>query len=200
MDASAYGAAAQRGYEAAVHYLASLMPRFPNWTAEELATVHDLYFGELYPHAGEWRQRGQLASFGPYVGADFQYIEAEMRLLLQQCQELTLGLDGYEAGVFPADLLRFIAFFHARLIFIHPFKDGNGRWARLLTSALELHLISAQQRPLLPPLPKPVYIHALGCAPQNLAPLTAYYAEHRGLSMPSLQAHPPPLKVQVTFR
>jgi fido (protein-threonine AMPylation protein) len=192
-----YEAAAQRGYESALAYLAQLLPAFPAWTPDELATVHFFYLGGIYPHAGLFRQPGELAAFGGRVGADAPYIHAELSLLMTQARELFHALPT-EPEPFPAAHLRLISFIHARLVFIHPFQDGNGRWARLITAALEMYFLP--RLPLAQAPPKQFYINCLQSLPANLTPLMAYHAARLGLYPPSLEPEPPPAPVFVTQR
>ena len=60
------------------------------------------------------------------------------------------------------DIFRDLAEFHARFVKIHPFGDGNGRTARLLTNYL---LIALGQAPItIPPQHKDEYCNALNYA------------------------------------
>ena len=49
--------------------------------------------------------------------------------------ELRFRMSNTQAAA-PAEVALVLAYAHHRLVFIHPFTNGNGRTARLLTSAL----------------------------------------------------------------
>lgn len=53
----------------------------------------------------------------------------------------------WEAGDSEASLIPFIANYHHDLVWVHPFNNGNGRWARLAADAVTQRL--AKQRPLI---------------------------------------------------
>lgn len=102
------------------------------FTAQDLCTWHHRWLGDLYPWAGEYRQVN-LGKGG------FQFASAH----------LVHGLmTGYERDVLAAHtpcndmddacLLAALARTHAEFILIHPFREGNGRLARLLNTLMAL--------------------------------------------------------------
>jgi Fic-DOC domain mobile mystery protein B len=85
-------------------------------------TLHKRLFGHVWAWAGTFRDR--VTS----VGAPPSAIQSELEILLDDtrlCQEHRV----YRP-------LEIAARFHRRLVSIHPFVDGNGRHARIMTDAL----------------------------------------------------------------
>ena len=193
-----FKAASERGYGAATKYLADNSKPFTEWTPTDLAELHKIYFGEIYPHAGNFRQQGDLAAFNGRVGADSKNIPQEVNMLFDQVRTLSTQLPAADTPSGLTERLRLIAFVHGRLALIHPFQDGNGRWTRLITSSLEKELLPATESKF--QVPRAVYMHAMKALPSNLGPLMNYHAEKNGLRPSTLKLVRPPFPVQVTFR
>ncbi len=86
--------------------------------------LHHHMYGEV------WRWAGQFSlEYHRPLGADANQIEPDLRVLIDDCQFWI------EDGSFP-DPSELLATFHHRLTRIHPFPNGNGRWARLMTDVL----------------------------------------------------------------
>ncbi len=80
-----------------------------------------------------WEWAGTFRLTDVNIG-DVPYYEVRMRL-----QEAARDFEvQYEANAVP--FLEFIAGYHHRLVWIHPFKNGNGRWARLACDAVATRL------------------------------------------------------------
>ena len=192
-----FQAASERGYQAASEYLNQHSKPFSEWTVNDLTKLHRLYFDEIYPHAGQLRQPGDLAAFSGRVGADSKNIQAELQLLTNQVKSLSKDLEGIDTPTGLSRRIGLIAFVHARLALIHPFQDGNGRWTRLITSALEKEWLPNTQRAQ--HVPRAIYMHALKELPSNLGPLMNYHAERYGLRPSTLKAVRPTFPGQVTL-
>jgi Fic-DOC domain mobile mystery protein B len=82
-----------------------------------------------------WRWAGNFRRTNKNIGVDWHTISTQLQHLLDdiifQIANKAYVIDEIAAR------------FHHRLVFIHPFANGNGRWSRLVTDAL---LIS-QNRP-----------------------------------------------------
>jgi len=193
-----FQAASERGYHAASNYLKQNPKPFSEWTLDDYTKLHKLYFGEIYPHAGQMRPPGDLAAFNGRVGADSKNIPAELNLLMSQVQHLTRGLGDMNTPTGLTERLNVIAFAHARLALIHPFQDGNGRLTRLIATSLEKELLPNHQ--VTNHVPRAVYMNAMKALPSNLGPLMNYHAERYDLRPSSLKAVRPLFPVQVTFR
>ncbi len=124
-----------------------------------------------------WEWAGDFRVTNLNIGVPFK--DAPMRL--QQA-----GLDfetQFEADVVP--FLEFIAAYHHRLVWVHPFINGNGRWARLACDALTIRLrneppiVWATDDLVLASEERSRYIAALRAADQHdIRPLTEYLADH----------------------
>lgn len=101
-------------------------------TAFDLAYVqriHSLALGHLYAFAGKWREVN--LSKGGFNFPSAKFLEATMRDFDQRVLKNLPDLyDDHET------LIRDIALVHGELLFIHPFREGNGRTARLLADMM----------------------------------------------------------------
>ena len=84
--------------------------------------LHKRMFGHVWRWAGEFRQSGKN------IGVPRETIGIELHKL---CQDAAHWI---EHGSYEPDEIA--ARFHHRLVAIHPFANGNGRHARLLTDLL----------------------------------------------------------------
>jgi cell filamentation protein len=96
------------------------------FTAEDVRALHRLWLGPIYPWAGEYR--------GVNVGkGGFQFAHAP--LIPGLMRELERGALARHTPCGPAadrEIAVALAQVHAELVLIHPFREGNGRLARLL--------------------------------------------------------------------
>ena len=93
--------------------------------------LHKRMFGTV------WRWAGQFRTTGKNIGVPAWQIPGELRNLCSDCAAWT------EHGAFPPDEIA--VRFHHRLTVIHPFPNGNGRHARLMTDILLIHLLKQQR-------------------------------------------------------
>lgn len=89
--------------------------------------LHKRMFGHV------WRWAGSYRSTGKNIGLPAWQIATELRTLCADC------VAWIEHGAYPPDEIA--ARFHHRLTAIHPFANGNGRHARLMTDILLAHLL-----------------------------------------------------------
>ncbi|MEE9336323.1 MAG: mobile mystery protein B [Granulosicoccaceae bacterium] len=87
-----------------------------------LNELHKRMFGSVWKWAGRFRRSGKN------VGVDAYQISVELRNLVDDC---TYWI---ENDTFQIDEIA--ARFHHRLVFIHPYPNGNGRHGRLATDLL----------------------------------------------------------------
>jgi len=85
--------------------------------------LHGQMFGQVWNWAGKWRKHE------PNIGVPPHDIQPEMKNLQD---DLTFWL----SDKCDMNVLEIIARFHHRLVYIHPFSNGNGRWGRLMTDVL----------------------------------------------------------------
>jgi Fic-DOC domain mobile mystery protein B len=89
--------------------------------------LHKRMFGQV------WRWAGSYRSTGKNIGLPAWQIGPELRSLCADCAAWI------EHGAYPPDEIA--VRFHHRLTAIHPFANGNGRHARLMTDILLAHLL-----------------------------------------------------------
>ena len=104
------------------------------FTAADICALHRLWLGPIYPWAGEYRS----VNIGK---AGFQFAHAP--LVPGLMGELERGVlhrhtPCREAGDADVALALALAEVHAELILVHPFREGNGRLARLLALLMAL--------------------------------------------------------------
>ncbi len=85
--------------------------------------LHKQMFGQVWDWAGVWRQHE------PNIGVPPHNIQPKMKNLQD---DLAFWLSD-ECDMIALEL---ISRFHHRLVYIHPFSNGNGRWGRLMTDVL----------------------------------------------------------------
>jgi Fic-DOC domain mobile mystery protein B len=88
-------------------------------TEHFLDNLHKRMFGRVWRWAGQHRQSSKS------VGIDAYRIPTELRQLMDDCR-YWIDQASYESDEIAAR-------FHHRLVWIHPYPNGNGRHARLAT-------------------------------------------------------------------
>jgi Fic-DOC domain mobile mystery protein B len=91
-------------------------------SVEFLRDLHKRMFCDVWSWAGNFRTRETNIGIEPY------HIPTELH---QACGNVT-----YQLEQTTYDLLELIARYHHRLVCIHPYPNGNGRWARIACDAL----------------------------------------------------------------
>lgn len=89
--------------------------------------LHKRMFGTV------WRWAGKKRDTGKNIGLPAWQIDTELHNL---CADCTIWI---EHSTYPADEIA--ARFHHRLTAIHPFPNGNGRHARLMTDIVLVYLL-----------------------------------------------------------
>jgi len=103
--------------EASKKYLL-LKKKFP-FTSEGLYKIHKEMFGKVWNWAGKKRKTNKN------IGVDKAQIEIELKKLI----------DDYDFWKEQKmDIIEISARLHHRLVYIHPFNNGNGRWARFIVN------------------------------------------------------------------
>jgi Fic-DOC domain mobile mystery protein B len=132
-------------------------------TARFAQELHRRMYGRTWKWAGKLRKKETLP------GIDPKDISVELRKLFDdvtyQLQHKTMPLDEIAAR------------FHHRLTFIHPFPNGNGRHARLMTDILlktnGAEPFDGETASLLPPM-TPVVATSRRCAQRTVAITPCY--------------------------
>lgn len=102
------------------------------FTATDVSDLHRLWLGPIYDWAGQYRR----VNIGK---AGFQFAHAP--LIPRLMAEFERGPLARHTPCHPGDdaaVAAALAEVHAELIIIHPFREGNGRLARLLTLLMAL--------------------------------------------------------------
>lgn len=106
--------------------------RSHRFTAADICSLHKAWLRSIYSWAGQYR-RVNLTKHGlPFSAAGqiprlMQAFEAGPLQTLTPCAQKSRD-----------ELIKALAIVHAELVLIHPFRDGNGRLARLLAVAMAL--------------------------------------------------------------
>jgi fido (protein-threonine AMPylation protein) len=192
-----YVKAYSAGYRAAWDYLRTRVQADPaEFTSSHIQVVHRILYEGIYSHAGSWRRATNAVIFGGRIGADAVSILPELDLLERQMRSLVKWNQQIKTEKDLTDRLIFIAFYHARLILIHPFRDGNGRLARIIARWQEMCLLGLNKSRS---LPRRTYLRALHGLPKEFAPLVNFFScRYDGQIRFTILS--PPYKVYVTLR
>ena len=79
-----------------------------------------------------WKWAGEIRASERNIGIDHWHIRPELRMLLDDVRHWI------ENKTFSPDEIA--VRFHHKLVFIHPFPNGNGRWSRLAADLLAVRL------------------------------------------------------------
>lgn len=85
--------------------------------------LHAQMFGQVWDWAGKWRQHE------PNIGVPPHDIQPKLKTLHD---DLVFWL----SAECEMTVVEVVVRFHHRLVHIHPFANGNGRWGRLMTNVL----------------------------------------------------------------
>ena len=100
------------------------------FTAEDICNIHELWLGDIYPFAGRYRNVNMAKDdflFAPSHRIEYLMSKFEVDLLSKYtpCRYKKTDELAYALGVV-----------HVEFILIHPFREGNGRVARLLADLM----------------------------------------------------------------
>ncbi len=103
-------------------------------TAATFKTLHAAIFGELYEWAGRWRTVNIAKDGMKWPNAAFldQSMQSFEKDVLQNMKTCDLRSEG--------DFCRAAARIHGEFIAVHPFREGNGRTARLACDLLAINV------------------------------------------------------------
>lgn len=116
----------------AIEKLTGIYDRHHRFTAVDICNIHEIWLGKIYEWAGKYRQVNVSKE-------DFIFAAAA------QVPKLMLELEKKELHEFTPchfkskeQVIRALAVIHTELIIIHPFREGNGRAARMLAILMGL--------------------------------------------------------------
>ena len=101
-------------------------------TAQDLCGCHRSWLGGIYEWAGRYRRVNVSKDGFPFAAA------AQVPALMDQFEREVLRRSTPCVFANPADVVHALAETHVELVLIHPFRDGNGRLARMLSSLMAL--------------------------------------------------------------
>lgn len=135
-------------------------------TQKDILTMHQMFYGSIEAEcAGKYRDINIFISGSKYPVSETKSIQIEMD-----------GLFNWIISERPKlHPVKFAAQLHKRFIFIHPFKDGNGRIARLImnTALIQDGYLLA----VIPPVLRHEYIELLEKAHSDDKPFGHFIAE-----------------------
>lgn len=126
-DAPAIGLAEFEGFLRADIVLTEALTPATRFTLPYLLEMHRLALGQLYAFAG--RYRAVNISKGGFAFPAARFLPASMQQFEREWLREALPAD-------PNALLDRVGAVHGELLFIHPFREGNGRTARLLANLM----------------------------------------------------------------
>ena len=102
------------------------------FTAPDVCRLHRQWLGDIYAWAGDYR--GVNVSKGGFLFAT----AAQVPRLMSELELKELAEETPCVGMDEARLIQALARTHAELVLIHPFREGNGRCARILAWLMAL--------------------------------------------------------------
>lgn len=102
------------------------------FTAVDLRAIHRDWLGEIYAWAGDYRQLN--VSKGEFTFA----AAARVPALMDEFDRKILARHTPCNEPDRTDIVRALAETHVELVLIHPFREGNGRLARILSTLMAL--------------------------------------------------------------
>ncbi|MHB9102242.1 MAG: Fic/DOC family protein [Sulfuricella sp.] len=102
------------------------------FTAQDVCALHRQWLGKVYPWAGEYRRVN--ISKGGFTFA----MAAQVPRLMAGLEKTVLAAYTPSHFVEPEKVIEALAVTHCELVLIHPFREGNGRLARLLATLMAL--------------------------------------------------------------
>lgn len=185
------------GYLESFHYLSELPRDAILLGSVHLKELHARLLRRIYRVAGRWRIPGEVVMFGgkiaPFHGEIPWRIERLIREAAGICGTWNAPLAENAPDYEYHDRIAFIAFFHAKFIHIHPFRDGNGRVGRLVAWWHEMCFFERcfTGRMKQKAAPRHWYIKGLDCSKTDLRILANFFAIRHGLDY-SLNPLSPP--------
>jgi cell filamentation protein len=107
--------------------LVALYDRNHRFKADDICNMHKVWLGSIYDWAGKYRQvniskAGFLFAAAGQVSKLMASFEKEVLRKYTPCSFVLMN-----------DVVTALAVVHTELVLIHPFREGNGRLARMLT-------------------------------------------------------------------
>lgn len=120
-------------YNRALEYLSGLLTKSKSVTSEFICTIQSIVLTELIEKKNNGKFRVDPVVVNDPRARKIAYIPPNAEDVGKLMQELVVYLKQNEKAVDP---LLLAGIFHKQFVIIHPFIDGNGRTARLVTKYL----------------------------------------------------------------
>lgn len=130
----------QEGVKRALNYILELSKNKTTITPKVIFDIHNVGFGFIFP---DWAGKFRIVdvTVGTYEPPHYSKVP---ELIKNLCDDLAARLKYLPRPNSPekflTETISLLAWFQSRFAWIHPFKDYNGRVARLLTNLLALNL------------------------------------------------------------
>jgi len=130
----------QQGVKKAQQYILKLVDKKIEITPNLICNIHKEGFEFIFPDwAGKFRVVDVIV--GEYEPPHYSKIPEFIKVLCDDLAERLRHLLSFQnEEQFLAEVISLLSWFQHRFVWIHPFKDYNGRVARLLTNLLALNL------------------------------------------------------------
>lgn len=133
---------------------------------KDILTMHQMFYESIESeYAGKYRDIDVFITGSKYPVTETKRIQAEM-------DELFHWMETKRDQFHPVE---FAAQLHKRFVFIHPFKDGNGRIARLIMNTTLIQ--DGYLLTVIPPVLRHEYIELLEKAHRDDKPFEQFIAE-----------------------
>lgn len=188
VDPADYHLAMEMGYEAVLTYLLDVPLKPSAMDPLRLRELHGHLYGALYCDAGKLRTPAQSAIFGGRIGADSGDLEGLLSAMHRSVVEWSPRWTGTilrQGDRF--ERLLFVANYHATFVMLHPFRDGNGRLARVMSWWQEWCLLGRPRHAM----SRNAYMAGLRALPSNLRLLHNFFLARHGLPLGQLDPLPP---------
>lgn len=128
------------GIKKAQQYIIKLSNLKTKITPRVILDIHKIGFGFIFPDwAGKFRTIE--VTVGDYEPPHYSKISELVKNLCDDLAERLKHLPSPQnEEIFLSELITLLAWFQHRFVWIHPFRDYNGRVARLLTNLILLNL------------------------------------------------------------
>jgi len=102
------------------------------FTADDIRTIHQVWLGPIYAWAGKYRKVNLSKGGFPFAAADqiprlMGVFERDILRKFTPCRSKD-----------PEEIIHALSVVHTELVLIHPFREGNGRVARMLATLMGL--------------------------------------------------------------
>jgi cell filamentation protein len=102
------------------------------FSSHDICRMHKIWLGPIYPWAGQYRKVNLTRDNFTFAAA------TQIPTLMRDLEEGPLST--YTPCVFKStdDIVTAISTVHVELVLVHPFREGNGRLARLVATLMAL--------------------------------------------------------------